>query len=233
MNNLDKNKMNPKYFQCSVCNISLPIIYKGQDPPFLPGVQYVIERLVTWSFKEVLYVMEEQSNDTMPVPIGGICTECGKPCCLQPSCSVVNASDRYVRKQSSCLVTDIVFIILQSERLVISMDHASVWLFTKHWSLGSSGLCQRRAVDCSIGSATYTAYRCRWTWTLWLQRLRCTGWIESRGRTTCSVCHRFCSLRWGRSLGSWSGTSPSVGEWWVYKRHWCSIRNSAILIHYS
>lgn len=71
-------------------------------------------------------MMEEQSNDTMPVPIGVICAECGKPCCLQPSCSVMNASDRYVRKQSSHLVTDIAFIILQSERLVISMYHVVV-----------------------------------------------------------------------------------------------------------
>ena len=164
---LNNFKMNPTYFKCSVCNISLPIIYKGQDPPFLPGVQYVFLWLVTWSFKEVLYVMEEQSNDTMPVPIGGICAECGKPCCLQSSCSVMNASDRYVRKQSSHLVTDIAFIILQSERLVISMYHVVVWFFTKGLSLCILCFCRGRAVDCSTNSAIYTTYRCKWTWRLW------------------------------------------------------------------
>ena len=39
--------------------------------------------------------MEEQSNDNIPVAVGGICSECGKPCCLQPSCSVISSEDGF------------------------------------------------------------------------------------------------------------------------------------------
>ena len=40
--------------------------------------------------------MEEQSGDTMPIPIGGICCVCNEPCCLQESCSVMyNGNKRY------------------------------------------------------------------------------------------------------------------------------------------
>ena len=40
--------------------------------------------------------MEEQSSDTMPIPIGGVCCVCNEPCCLQESCSVVcNGNKRY------------------------------------------------------------------------------------------------------------------------------------------
>ena len=34
----------PFFFQFSVCTISLPVIYQGSAPPFLPGVQYFIKR---------------------------------------------------------------------------------------------------------------------------------------------------------------------------------------------
>ncbi|KAK8822587.1 hypothetical protein WA577_005746 [Blastocystis sp. JDR] len=80
----------PFFFQCSVCTISLPVIYQGRAPPFLPGVRY----------KEDVFIMEEQSNDSIPVAVGGICSECGKPCCLQPSCSVISSEDgkRYCTK---------------------------------------------------------------------------------------------------------------------------------------
>ena len=34
----------PFFFQCSVCSISLPVVYQGRTPPFLPGMQYFIKR---------------------------------------------------------------------------------------------------------------------------------------------------------------------------------------------
>ena len=39
--------------------------------------------------------MEEQSNDSIPVAVGGVCSECGEPCCLQPSCSVIREKDGF------------------------------------------------------------------------------------------------------------------------------------------
>ena len=39
-NSIITTQMDSSYFKCSVCNISIPIIYKGQQPPFLPGLSY-------------------------------------------------------------------------------------------------------------------------------------------------------------------------------------------------
>ena len=43
-----------------------------------------------YRYKEELYIMAEQTSDGMPTPIGGICQQCGRPCCLQESCSTVS-----------------------------------------------------------------------------------------------------------------------------------------------
>ena len=42
-----------------------------------------------------MFIMEEQSNDSIPVAVGGVCSECGEPCCLQPSCSVIREKDGF------------------------------------------------------------------------------------------------------------------------------------------
>ena len=50
---------------------------------------------VTRRYKEEVFIMEEQSNDSIPVAVGGVCSECGEPCCLQPSCSVIREKDGF------------------------------------------------------------------------------------------------------------------------------------------
>lgn len=48
-----------------------------------------------YSYKEDVYIMKELSSDGIPIPIGGVCVECGKPCCLQATCSVISEKDGY------------------------------------------------------------------------------------------------------------------------------------------
>ena len=54
-------------------------------------------------YKEDVFIMEEQSNDTMPIPVGGFCSQCNRPCCLRPSCSSVHIADnkRYCHDHTS------------------------------------------------------------------------------------------------------------------------------------
>ena len=96
--------MSAVQFECCVCNISLPVQYQGTNPPFLPGILYSIcfyNKIIIFSFKEEVFIMKPISNDSMHTPVGGICNECKKPCCLQPACSSVSNKDGFV-----CLIID-------------------------------------------------------------------------------------------------------------------------------
>lgn len=54
--------------------------------------------------------MEEQSGDTMPIPIGGVCYVCNEPCCLQESCSVVcNGNKRYCNRHKPLFYVSFIF----------------------------------------------------------------------------------------------------------------------------
>ena len=50
---------------------------------------------LTYRYIEDVFIMEEQSNDSMAVPVGGICCVCNQPCCLQSSCSAYYDNKRY------------------------------------------------------------------------------------------------------------------------------------------
>lgn len=107
-----------QYFKCSVCNISIPVIYKGRNPPFLPGVQY----------KEDVYIMEEQSGDTMPIPIGGVCCVCNEPCCLQESCSVVcNGNKRYCNHHKPLFYVSFILFAFEQFAIVESNGLLCSW----------------------------------------------------------------------------------------------------------
>ena len=65
--------------------------------------------------------MEEQSNDTMPIPIGGVCCVCNEPCCLQESCSVMcNGNKRYCNRHKPLFYVSFNFYSLLDERTYIA-----------------------------------------------------------------------------------------------------------------
>lgn len=97
---IDFNIMSELHFECCVCNISLPVVYQGNNPPFLPGITYIMTVYFIFSFREEVFVMKQLSDETLPIPIGGICSECKKPCCLQPACSSLSSNDGY----SFCII---------------------------------------------------------------------------------------------------------------------------------